>query len=48
MYGREYYGVVRSTFVINPEGKVAYAWRNVKVDGHVEEVKKILKKLQGG
>ncbi len=45
MYGREYYGVVRSTFVINPEGKVAHVWRNVKVEGHVEEVKNALKKL---
>lgn len=46
MYGKEYYGVERSTFIINPEGKVAYEWRKVKVKGHVEEVKKKLKELQ--
>jgi peroxiredoxin Q/BCP len=47
MYGREFYGVVRSTFIISPEGTVSYIWRRVKVDGHVEEVKSKLKELQG-
>ena len=32
-------GVVRSTFQIDPEGKVAHVWRKVKVKGHVEAVK---------
>jgi len=45
-YGREYMGVERSTFIINPEGDVAYAWRGVKVKGHVEEVLNTLKELQ--
>lgn len=45
-YGREYMGVERSTFIINPEGDVAYAWRQVKVKGHVEEVLATLKELQ--
>jgi len=45
-YGREYMGVERSTFIINPEGDVAYAWRGVKVKGHVEEVLATLKELQ--
>ena len=44
LYGREYYGVVRSTFIIDPEGKIEYIWRKVKVKGHVEEV---LNKLKG-
>ena len=46
MYGREYYGVDRSTFIINIEGKIAYYWRKVKVKGHVEDVKEKLIELQ--
>lgn len=38
MYGRKYMGVDRSTFVIDRDGVVARAWRNVKVPGHVDEV----------
>ena len=38
MYGRKYMGVDRSTFLIGPNGRVAQAWRHVKVAGHVEEV----------
>jgi thioredoxin-dependent peroxiredoxin len=38
MYGRKYMGVDRSTFVIDRNGVVAKAWRNVKVPGHVEDV----------
>ncbi|MBW4563713.1 MAG: thioredoxin-dependent thiol peroxidase [Mojavia pulchra JT2-VF2] len=41
--GKEYMGVVRSTFLINPEGKIAYSWPNVKVKGHAQQV---LTKLQ--
>ncbi|KAF5433412.1 peroxiredoxin Q/BCP [Candidatus Methanophagaceae archaeon] len=47
MYGREFWGVVRSTFLIDPEGKVAYVWRKVKVKGHVEAVKSRVLELQG-
>ena len=46
LYGREYYGVVRSTFLINPEGKIAHIWRNVRVENHVNIVKQTLSKLQ--
>lgn len=38
MYGRKYMGVDRSTFLIDRNGVVAKAWRNVKVPGHVEDV----------
>jgi peroxiredoxin Q/BCP len=38
MYGREYMGVDRSTFIIDASGKVKAEWRNVKVKGHVQEV----------
>jgi peroxiredoxin Q/BCP len=38
MYGRKYMGVDRSTFLVDRNGVVAKAWRNVKVPGHVEDV----------
>ena len=44
--GKEYMGVVRSTFIINPEGKIAAAWTKVRVKGHVEAVKEKLEELQ--
>ena len=44
-YGREYHGVVRSTFLIDPQGRVAHAWEKVKVKGHVDDVKNRLKEL---
>lgn len=45
MYGRKYMGIDRTTFLIDPEGKVAGIWRKVKVPGHVEAVKEALKNL---
>ena len=42
MYGRKYMGVERSTFLIGPDGKVAKAWRKVKVPGHAEAVLKAI------
>ncbi len=44
-YGREYMGVVRSTFIIDPDGKIAAKWEKVRVKGHVEEVLARLKEL---
>ena len=38
MYGRKYMGVDRSTFLVGPDGRIARAWRHVKVPGHAEEV----------
>ncbi len=38
MFGKEYMGIVRSTFLIDPDGKIAYIWPKVKVVGHVDEV----------
>ena len=37
-YGKEYEGVIRSTFIIDPSGKVAKAWPRVKPDTHGAEV----------
>ncbi len=45
-YGREYMGVVRSTFIIDPDGKIAAKWEKVRVKGHVEAVKEKLAELQ--
>jgi peroxiredoxin Q/BCP len=45
-YGREYMGVVRSTFIIDPDGKIAAKWEKVRVKDHVEEVKAKLAELQ--
>jgi len=44
-YGREYYGVIRSTFLIDPEGKIIKIWKNVKVKGHVDDVLEALKQV---
>ena len=40
MYGKEYEGVIRSTFVIDEDGKIAHAFYNVKAKGHVEMLRK--------
>jgi peroxiredoxin Q/BCP len=37
-YGRTYMGIVRTTYLIDREGRVAKRWDNVKVDGHADEV----------
>lgn len=38
MYGKKYYGVERSTFIIDEKGIVREIFRKVKVDGHIEEI----------
>ncbi len=38
MYGRKYMGMERSTFLIDPAGRVVKAWRKVKVPGHAQDV----------
>ncbi|MBV9360866.1 MAG: peroxiredoxin [Betaproteobacteria bacterium] len=45
MYGRKVRGIERSTFVIDEKGKLARAWRGVKVPGHAEEVLNFVKAL---
>lgn len=45
MFGMEYFGIQRSTFLINPEGKIAHIWPKVKAKGHAEDVKQTLLQL---
>ncbi len=46
LYGKSVRGIERSTFLINPEGSIHYAWRKVKVEGHVAAVyQKLLSSL---
>ncbi len=44
-FGNEYMGVVRSTFLISPEGKIEAIWEKVRVKGHVETVKLKLEEI---
>jgi len=46
MYGKEYMGIVRSTFLIDPDGKIAYIWSKVKVKNHAKEVLDKLRELK--
>lgn len=43
LYGREYEGIVRSTFLIDEDGKLIREWRGVRVKGHVEQVLEAVK-----
>ena len=46
MMGKEYMGIVRSTFLIDKEGKLVKEWRAVKVNGHIEEVLEFVKEMK--
>ncbi|RUM81047.1 MAG: peroxiredoxin [Candidatus Thioglobus sp.] len=43
--GREYMGIVRSTFIISPDGDILKSWDKVRVKGHVNEVLEALQSL---
>lgn len=45
MYGKTFMGIMRTTFLIGPDGRIARVWTNVKVDGHAEEVLAATKSL---
>ena len=45
MYGKKYFGIDRSTFVIDKNGEILNSWNKVKVKGHVEEVYNFCKTL---
>ena len=46
MYGKKKMGIVRSTFLIGPDGIIEKVWRSVKVDGHDAAVIEALQELQ--
>jgi len=48
LYGRKFIGVVRSTFLLDPDGETRAEWRGVKVAGHADAVFAELKRLQAG
>ena len=48
MFGRKYMGVVRSTFLIDRQGRIARIWRKVRVPGHAEEVLEAAKAMPPG
>ena len=45
MYGKKYFGIDRSTFIIDTNGKILFSWNKVKVKGHVDEVLSVAKSL---
>jgi peroxiredoxin Q/BCP len=45
LYGRKFMGIVRSTFLIDANGKLRQEWRKVKVAGHADEVLEAVKSL---
>lgn len=47
MYGRKSMGVIRSTVIIDPAGKVAHHWKKVKAAGHADQVRQKIEQLRG-
>jgi peroxiredoxin Q/BCP len=45
-YGREYMGIQRSSFLVDPDGRIARAWPRVRADGHAAEVLAALEQAQ--
>lgn len=45
MYGKQVLGIERSTFILDPKGNLAKAWRKVSVKGHVQQVLETLQQL---
>ena len=45
LYGREFMGIVRTTYLIDAAGKIRQRWDNVKVDGHAEAVMAAVEEL---
>jgi len=46
MYGRKVRGVIRSTVLIDPEGRIAFHWPRVRPKGHAADVQKTLREMQ--
>ncbi len=47
MYGKEVLGIIRSTFLVDPDGVIRHVWPKVRVKDHAEEVVAVLKELKG-
>jgi len=45
MYGKKYFGIERSTFLIDESGIIRHIWRKVKVEGHAQEILKIVQEM---
>jgi len=45
LYGRKFMGIMRTTYLIGPDGKVAQRWDNVKVNGHADAVLQAVNQL---
>jgi peroxiredoxin Q/BCP len=43
MFGKKYMGIIRSTFILDSDGKIIKVWPNVKIKGHVKEVIEFLR-----
>ena len=48
LYGRKFEGVIRSTVIVGPDGKVAHRWKAVRAKGHAEHVRAKLAELRKG
>jgi peroxiredoxin Q/BCP len=48
MYGKEYMGIQRSTFLVDPDGRIARTWPKVTADGHAAEVLAALAESRAG
>jgi peroxiredoxin Q/BCP len=45
-YGREYDGIIRSSFLVGPDGRIAHVWPKVKADGHAGDVLETYRSLR--
>ena len=43
MYGKKVMGIARTTFLIDPEGRIQHIFEKVKPDGHAEEVLEVIR-----
>jgi peroxiredoxin Q/BCP len=46
-YGKTYWGTSRTTFLVDPDGRIAHVWAKVKPEGHAADVLRTLDSLQG-
>jgi peroxiredoxin Q/BCP len=47
-YGRKYFGIQRSSYLVDPDGRIAFAWPRVKAEGHAADVLATLESVQQG